>query len=89
MDHKKFILRNTEDLWQEGVTQQDNHNSIFDSTVPVRRLCFQHCSIITVSLSVHSSMDLSHNLWIPEGFVQVRSLTVLGVANFVGNTDVE
>lgn len=34
-------------------------------------------------------MDLSYNLWIPEGFVQVRSFTVLGKANFEGNTDVE
>lgn len=91
MDKNKLILRNTEDLWQEGATQQDNHNGIFDFT-----LCLlEDCAFSIVPLSqlpfqlLHSSMDLTFNLWLPEGFVQVRSLTVLGVANFVGNTDVE
>lgn len=92
MDNKKLILRNTEELRQGGVTQQHScNNCIFDSTMLVRTLCFQSSSVNTVFLlfSVQPHGSHSYYPWMPKGFVQVRCLTLLGVVNFVGNTDVK
>lgn len=90
MDNE-LILRNAEEPKQEGVTQQDScNNYIFDSTMLVGWLCFQPCSLHTVFLlsSVQPHVSQSYYLWMLKGFMQVKSLTVLGVVNFVGNTDV-
>lgn len=72
------------------MTEQENcDHYIFESSMFIRR--FQSCFIKTVFIlfSVHPPVSHGYYPWIPKGFVQLRSLTVLGVVSSVAKIDVK
>lgn len=71
---------------RERVTEQEScGHCIFESSMFIRR--FWSCFIKTVFIlfSIHPPVSHGCYPWVPKGFVQLRSLTVLGVINSVGN----
>lgn len=86
MDNKKLILRNAEELRQEGVAHQGScNNCIFESTMLVKRLCFQYCSVNTVfllfSVQPHRSQLLPMDA---QGICAGEELNCLRCSQFCG-----